>query len=237
MSGWLTNGFNLDTLPLTGNERIPADSQLAAGAAPESVAISTSQLAMYVSGGASVPWVAGRFYGNPLGNTPTGVLTVTGTYYAYPLFIPSTTIKTVNMGVQLGQTSGNAHVAIYSDNGAGYPGSLVVDFGAIGALTSTATVTLTPTTPQALNSGVYWIATVFTASSTYPNVYGVNDAYTQATPYQLGFDTAAHALATSGQAPSGIQVAGQTYGTFPATFPTGATLSLNAITPMAIFGV
>jgi hypothetical protein len=167
------------------------------------------------------------------------VLTVTGTYYAYPLFIPQTTIKTVNLGVQLGQTGGAAHVGLYSDNGAGYPGSLLVDFGAITGLTSTATVTLTLTTPQPVNSGYYWVASVYTATSTFPNVYGVNDSYTVSTAAQLGWDTAAHALATSGESASGISLANATsvYGALPATFPTGATLSLAAVTPMAVFGV
>lgn len=237
MSGWLTNGMLLATLPFTGNERFPVDTQLTQGAAPEMEAVSISQLGMGI--GNVVPWVAGRFYGNPVGNTPTGILTVTGTIYAYPLFIPATTIKTVNLGVQLGQTGGNAHVGVYSDNGAGYPGSLVVDFGAIGALTSTATVTLTVSTPQVLNSGLYWVASVFTATSTFPNVYGVNTSYSTIVPNQVGFDTAAHALATSAEAPSGISIASATsvYGTLPSTFPTGATLSLNVVTPMAIFGV
>jgi hypothetical protein len=239
MSGWLSNGLSLSTLPLSGNERFVADTNVSSGGLPQTEAITASQAGMYFAGGASLPWVAGRFYGNPIGNTPTGVLTVTGTIYAYPLWIPQTTIKTVNLGVQLGQTGGNAHVGLYFDNGAGYPGSLLVDFGAVGALTSTATVTLTASTPQPVNSGMYWVTSVFTATSTFPNVYGVANTYTPATSYQMGFDTAAHALATSGEAVSGIAIASATsvYGTLPATFPTGATLSLNAVTPMAIFGV
>ena len=235
MSGWLTNGMSLATLPLTGLERFPVDTQLTAGATPEMEAVSISQIGM--SSGNVVPWVAGRFYGWPVGVTPTGVLTTASTYYAYPLYIPATTIKTVSIGVQLGQTGGNAHAIIWNDNGAGYPGTLVYDFGVVGALTATATVTLTASTPLALNSGLYWVSTIFTATTTYPNVYGVSTAYTQASPNQLGFDTAAHALATSGQAPSGISVISATYGSTPTTFPTGGTLALNVVTPGVIFGV
>lgn len=239
MSGWLTNGMSLATLPLTGNERVPADTQLTQGAAPEMEAISVSQLGASLGGGFTVPWVAGRFYGNTAGNTPTGVLSVTGTFYSYPLYIPATTIKTVSVGVQLGQTGGNVRGALYADNGAGYPGNLVVDFGALGALTATATVTLTLSTPQALNSGLYWVTTVFTATSTLPNVYGIANTYTPVNTMQLGMDTAAHALATSGEAVSGINYASATsiYAAFPQTFTLGATLALNLVTPMLVFGV
>lgn len=239
MSGWLTNGLGLVTLPLTGNERFPADTNLTAGAAPETESISISQLGQAIGGGFTVPWVPGRYYGNTAGNTPTGVLAVTGTFYAYPLYIPATTIKSVSVGVQLGQTGGNCRAALYADNGAGYPGNLVVDFGQLGALTATATVTLTPTTPQALNSGLYWVTTVFTATSTFPNVYGIANTYTPVNTMQLGMDTAAHALATSGEAVSGLNFASATsiYAAFPATFTAGATLSLNLVTPMLAFGV
>ena len=82
MSGWLTNGMSLATLPITGNERFPVDTQLTAGAAPEMEAVSFSQLGMAIGGGFTIPWVAGRFYGNTCGNTPTGVLPVTGTFDA-----------------------------------------------------------------------------------------------------------------------------------------------------------
>lgn len=236
MSGWLTNGVPLAVLPLTGNERFPLDTNLSAGAAPEQEAVSISQLGMGIAG--SVPWVAGRFYGLPAGTTPTGGLLVTAsTYYSYPLWIPQTTIKTVNIGVQLGQAGGNAHAILYADNGAGYPGNLVVDFGAVGALTATATVTLTLTTPQALNSGLYWVTTIFTATSTYPDIYGTSLTYTNVLPSQLGFDTAAHALATSSEETCGISVISATYGSTPTTFPTGGALSIAASVPLLVFGV
>lgn len=237
MSGWLTNGMSLATLPLTGNERFAVDTQLSSGATPESEAISMSQAAMYYG---TMPWVAGRFYGFPPGTSPAaaGILTVASVVQAYPLYIPATTIKTVNVGVDIGQTAANARVAIYADNGAGYPGALVVDFGQVGAMTATATVTLTPTTSTTLNSGMYWVASIYTASGTYPTVYGIPAAaaYTSVLTGQLGYDTAAHALATSAEAPTGIQIAG-TYGAFPATFTAGATLTLNATTPAVVFGV
>lgn len=236
MSGWLTNGMSLATLPLTGNERFPLDTQLAAGALPEMEAVSLSQAAMYLGAGGTVPWVAGRFYGSPPSTTPVGILTVTATTYAYPLYIPATTLKTVSIGVTTGQTAANARVALYADNGAGYPGSLVSDFGAIGAMTATATVTSTLTTPLAVNSGLYWVGSIFTASGTFPTVIGATAAYTNPLAAQLGFGSALAATAPSGNAPTGISVAG-TYGAFASTFATAATLTVNAATPVAIFGV
>lgn len=235
MSGWLTNGLSLSTLPLTGNERYPLDTQLNAGALPEMAAVSMSQAFMYMGGGATVPWVSGRFYGAPPSTTPVGFLTVTGVQYAYPLYIPATTIRTINVGVTTGQTGGNAHYALYGDNGAGYPGSIVYEFGAIGALTSTSVVTVTATS-LVINSGLYWVSSIFTATSTFPTVTAITSAYTNPLMSQLGDDTAAHALATSAFAPTGISVAA-TYGTLASTFPTGATLTINTATPMAIFGV
>ncbi len=228
--------MSLATLPLTGNERFPLDTQLAAGALPEMEAVSLSQAAMYMGIGGTVPWVSGRFYGAPPSTTPVGILTVTATTYAYPLYIPATTISTVSMSATTGQTGGNARVGLYADNGAGYPGALVRDFGAIGALTGTGIVTSTLSATQAVNSGLYWVSSIFTASGTFPTVTGATAAYTNPLAAQLGFGTALAALAPSGNAPTGISVAG-TYGALPATFATGATLTVNAATPIAVFGV
>jgi hypothetical protein len=235
MSGVYTNGLPLSTLPLNMNGLFPVDTQNLQGLNPESVSVSLSQLASATGLGGSVPVVAGRFYGAPAGVTPVGVLTVTATTYAYPLYIPASTIKTVNISATSGQTGGAGRYALYADNGSGYPGALVSDFGVIGALTGTSVQTVTLATPLALASGLYWVASIFTATSTFPTVTGITASYGNVLPYQLGFDTAAHALATSAEAATGISVAG-TYGAFPATFAASATLTLNAATPLAIFG-
>lgn len=236
MSGWLTDGMGLINLPATGNERFPLDTQLAAGANPQMEAISLSQAAMYMGMGATVPWVTGRFYGWPAGAVGSTFLTVTSTLYAYPLYIPATTIKTVSNAATTGQTGGNSHIGLYADNGAGYPGNLVSDFGVIGALTGTGVVTSTLTSPLAVNSGLYWVSSIFTATSTFPTVVGISPLYTNTLNMQLGFPTAADAAATTGFASTGISVAG-TYGALPATFPASATLDTTSATPLAFFGV
>lgn len=236
MSGWLTNGMNTATLPLGGLGEFPVDTQNTQGALPETNAVSLSQLFQYTGGGASVPWVTGRFYSVAPGTTPVAVTPTSGLQYAYPLYIPATTIKTLSISVTTGQTGGVAHYGIYADTGAGAPGNLVYDFGA-STIASTATVTVTSTASAlALQSGLYWISSIFSASSTLSSVIGLTSAYTNVLPYQMGFDTAAHAVATSGQAATGIFGAGS-YGALPSTFPTSVSLTLGSATPMACFGV
>ena len=240
MSGWLTNGMSLATLPLTGNERFPVDTQLTAGSLPEMEAVSLSQAASIMGG--NLPLQPSRFYGVPAGATPGTLLTVTGTLYAYQYYIPGpSTIKTINTSTTTGQTGGASFVGIYADNGSGYPGALVTSSNNTSALIATsgaAIQTYTPTTPLLLQAGWYWLASIYTATSTFPTVSSVSATYTP-TATQLGFDTALHAIATSGQATTGVSVAA-TYGTLSGinsgVFPASATLTVNAGTPLIILG-
>lgn len=228
-------GITKAVVPFTGNELLLADTTLSQGINPESELLSLSQLAQYL--GPQAPFVAGRFYNGISGLTTTTFLTVTATLYAYPVYFPGNLpIKTLSYSVTTGQTGGAVHFGIYADNGAGYPGALLYDTGAQIATSGAGVITVTPTTPLALNAGLYWVASIFTASGTFPTVEGISALYTNGLPATLGYDTAAHALTASGQAPSGISVAG-TYGALPATFTAGATLTLNTGTPVATFGV
>lgn len=240
MSGLYTNGMSLATLPFTGNERLPLDTQLSAGAIPETEAASLSQLANMMGG--NLPLVASRFYGLPAGSTPGTLLTVTGTLYAYPYYVAGpSTIKTLAIDTTSGQTGGGAFIGLYADNGAGYPGTLVPtsnNTAALAATSAAAVQTYTPTTAITLQAGWYWLASIFTASSTFPTVADVSALYTVLNT-QMGSDTAAHLAAASGQAATGISVAA-TYGTLSGinagVFPASATLTLNAGTPLVILG-
>lgn len=240
MSGLYTNGMSLATLPFTGNERFPLDTQNNAGAYPETIAASLSQVASMMGG--NLPLAAARFYGLPAGATPGTLLTVTGTLYAYPFYVPApTTIKTLAIDTTTGQTGGAAFIGVYADNGAGYPGSLVSTSNNTSALIATsgaAVQTYTPASNILLQAGWYWLASIFTASSTFPTVADVSATYTPLNT-QLGSDTALHLAAASGQAATGISVAA-TYGTLSGissgTFPTGAALVLNAGVPLVILG-
>lgn len=186
---------------------------------------------------AMLPWTTGRFYGVTDGMTPAALLTVASTLYAYPIYVPQTiTVKTLNLSVTTGQTGGAAHLGIYTDNG-GYPGNLIYDSGTQTGLTSTAVLTVAPSagSQPVLTPGWYWLATTFSASSTYISVAGNGTAYSPLNA-KLGWDTAAHALATSGEAVTGVSVA-FTYGALPAQFPAGGTLTLGAATPLIALGV
>lgn len=240
MSGLYTNGYPLSTLPFTGNERFPLDTQLAAGAIPETEAASLSQIASMMGGNLSM--AASRFYGLPTGATPGTLLTVTGILYAYPYYVPApSTIKTIAIDTTTGQTGGAAFIGIYADNGSGYPGNLVSTSNNTVALIATsgaAVQTYTPASNILLQAGWYWLASIFTASGTFPTVADISATYTPLNT-QLGSDTALHLAAASGQAATGISVAA-TYGTLSGinsgVFPTGATLTLNAGTPLVILG-
>jgi hypothetical protein len=236
MSGIYTNGVPLATLPFTGNERFPLDTQLSAGAQPESEAASLSQVASMMGG--AIPMAASRFYGNPAGNTPTTLLTVTGTLYAYPFYIAAPTlVKTVAFDVTTGQTGGGARIGLYADNGSGYPGALVsgTDGGALiatsGAAVQTNTINVT------LQAGWYWCASIYTATSTFPTVAAITGGYGLDLPSQLGSDTAAHFFATSAQAFSSVTVAA-TYGSLlsinSGVFPSGAALTVTGAPLLAL---
>lgn len=223
-----------NSLPFTGAETWSVDTNTSQGINPSQIAPTFSQAATYFSG--AVPWVTGRFYGLPKGTTPVALLTVTATLYAYPLFVPNdTTVSTLNISCTTGQTGGACRMGIYRDNSAGYPGDLIYDSGAVSGLTSTTVVTKTGVATD-LVAGLYWIASIFTASGTFPSVAGITANYSVETNAALGSDTAAHALATSGQAATGITVAG-TYGALPTTFTSGGALVLNAAVPLIAIGV
>lgn len=197
-----------------------------------------------IGAGSSIglPMLTGRFYGVPLGSTQAAVLTVLGTLYAYPIYIPETvTLASINMGSTTGQTGGKMRSALFLDSG-GYPGAIVAgtDSGDLAA-TTTAVGTL-GSLSTVLGSGWYWVGSIFTASSTMPSVTGATAIYGSSLNSLIGSDTAAHALAVSGEAATGIAITGQTYPatnmttSFP-TFPASATITLNATTPIAIYGV
>lgn len=187
--------------------------------------------------------VTGRFYGVPRGCTPASVLTVLGTLYAYPVLIPNAcTLASLNMSSITGQTGGKMRCALFYDNGAGYPGAIVAGTDSLDLAATATAVATKGSLAVALEPGIYWVASIFTASSTMPSVAGTGVAYAHELNSLLGSDTAAHALATSAQATSGIAVTSQTYPatsmtvSFP-TFPVGATPTLNAATPIVAIGV
>ncbi len=191
---------------------------------------------------AGLSMVTGRFYSPIDGSTQAAVLTVTGNLYAVPIFIPNAiTLDKLHCSVTTGQVGGKARYALFYDN-AGYPGAIVpgTDSGDLDA-TGTAVVA-SPALAKALPAGWYWLASIFTASVTFPSVIGATAIYADSLNSLIGSDSAAHALATAGQATTGIVKGSQTYPvvdmatSFP-TFPSAAALVINATTPVAALGV
>lgn len=190
-----------------------------------------------------LPFVTGRFYSAIDGSTQAAVLTVLGTLYAYPIFIPNaTTLATLSLGSTTGQTGGKGRFAIFYDNGAAYPGAIVpgTDSGDLAATTTA--VATSSALSVALASGWYWVGSIFTASSTMPSVTGTTAIYANSINSLLGSSTAAIALTVSADATTGIAITGQTYPvtnmatSFP-TFPASAALTVNATTPIAVLGI
>ncbi len=251
---------NLPLISPTVGNKIAIDVPSHDGAAPSSGFMYNGSFL-----GLANPWVAGQAYGT-MGTTPVSFLTVASTMYAFPFYVPNTVlIKTLNVNVLTGQTGGAAHLGIYADNGAGYPGALVYDTGAITGLTGTAVGTNTPSTSataslvagtafnmtssfgitgsggatlanNTLVPGLYWSASLFTATTTFISVAAATHAYNSFPNIILGSDTVAHLLAAGSEAASGLSVT-QTYGALPATFTTGATLNLNTDTPFIGYGL
>lgn len=196
-------------------------------------------VALNAAGLPGLPWVTGQFYSVPDGVTPVSFLTVLGTMYAYPIFIPNkVTLASLSISSLTGQTGGLVRAALYADTGAGYPGALIAGTDS-GSLAATTTAVATKSSlAVVINPGWYWVATQATASSTMPSVAAITNSYANGMANTLGFDTAAHSLAAGSEAPTGLAVTGQTYGAMPSTFPAGAALVLNASSiPLVALGV
>jgi hypothetical protein len=186
--------------------------------------------------GARLSWVAGRFYTGLSGLTPATLLTVASTIYAYPLYIPGNApLQSLNIDVTTGQTGGKVRAALYNDlNGA--PSSLVAGSDT-GDLAGTGTAVVgSSAIALSIPEGWYWAAVQAMASSTMPTVESTTANAALELSRDLGFDTAAHAFATSAQFLGGVSAA-STYGAMPANFPTASyALGLGATAPLVVLG-
>lgn len=162
-----------------------------------------------------------RWYTSPITGTAltTGAPTA-NVLRAIPFIVPKTiTVDRIAINVTTLLT-GNVRFGIYRDNGLGYPGSLVLDGGAVS--TATAGVKSVAIN-QVLNGGqLYWLAIVSSAAATLRcfSVASMNPI--------LGFDN------TLGTAPGLFYSVAFTYAALPATFTAGATFG-TAVPIPAIF--
>jgi hypothetical protein len=160
--------------------------------------------------------ISGRYHSsNLVGSTTT--LSIAANYlYAWAFYVPtSTTFDRIGTYISTAAT-GSARLGIYADNGAIYPGSLVLDAGTVdtgttGSKEITISVTLSP--------GLYWLALVSNAS---PAVGGITYTYCFAPMGHLNsYYEGANSYSVS-----------YTYGTLPTTFPTGASSAARTVVVM-----
>jgi hypothetical protein len=121
-----------------------------------------------------------------------------------------------------GASGTKARMGVYTDNGSGYPSSLVsgtdvaeVAVDSTGVKLNTINITLQP--------GLYWLALV---SSGAPAVRAVPVASADSEMLGLGSDL--------GTAPGLAYTVSYTYGALPSTFPTGASVYTSTIPLIAL---
>lgn len=88
----------------------------------------------------------------------TTVSAVENDAYAYP-FVVNTTHKFPSIGCDVTAGGGTGSVirfGLYADNGSGYPGALITDFGTV-ASTGTGLTEITPVGGITITPGLYWL--------------------------------------------------------------------------------
>jgi hypothetical protein len=157
----------------------------------------------------------GQYYGGFMVGVAltTQSISSTNSLRAFPFFVPKTmTFDRIAINVTTAASSGGvARLGIYADNGACYPGTLVLDAGEV-ATDSTGVKELTISTK--LQGGkLYWLA-VITGVATGTTVRAID----RAAAYPInGLDSALGTSPFLGYAVT------QTYGTLPTTFPGSPT--------------
>lgn len=135
----------------------------------------------------SIPWVTGRFYGNPWAiGTSTGA--VNGlTLQANPIYIPNVsgvTITSIGLEVTTGGTGSSVRFGIYKNIiDLSLPGELLLDGGTVATATNATYVSVVVS--QLLRQGWWWIVQAFATSSGFPTVRTTNGTLSQ----RLGYST------------------------------------------------
>lgn len=120
---------------------------------------------------AQPPWQSGRYYSPGRGaSLSTSVILGNGSMRAYPAYVPNA-VTLSRIGSEItgaGDAGSKLRLGIYTDDGTGRPGSLVIDAGTIaGDSVAVQEITIS----QALGSGVFWfVAVVQIVTVTQPTV-------------------------------------------------------------------
>jgi hypothetical protein len=150
----------------------------------------------------------------------TGAVTA-NRLYAFPFICPKQiTLDRIAINVTT-LLAGNARLGIYNDSGNCYPGSLILDAGAV----STGTIGIKSLTiSQSLTAGLKWLVLVASAAVTLRSF-----AITGLKPI-LGWDNTLPAAV-----PGVGYYVSFTYAALPATYPTASPTVVNAVPVPAVF--
>lgn len=156
-------------------------------------------------------WASGRYYFCPNTNSlSTSAALGNGTLRAVPFYVPNP-VSITKVGSEItvvGEAGSKLRLGIYTDDGTGRPGTLVVDAGQIAGDSATVQE-ITLGTPVALGPGWYWAAAaVQSAPTTQPTV---RIASIMTAPTDVGTAIPTAGLGTYGWGSTGIT------GAFPAT--------------------
>lgn len=164
--------------------------------------------------GASAIIQAGQWYPFPTQGNST-FTPANGTLDALPFYVPTShTFVSISINVTAAATGpGIAELGIFNDNGTGYPGTRLNDYGSV----STAAIAgPSIAIGQLLPIGLYWLAALYTGATTVPTITriasGPSDVTGMASPFGVG-------------GWGGYRAAGVAGPGLPATFPAAQPLA------------
>jgi hypothetical protein len=164
------------------------------------------------AGPAFGPVYKATYWYPPLGVIPTaGVVFSTTTVYCTPFFINTkSTWGAIGATIQTLSVGGNLQLALYNDDGAGRPGTLVDSVASMSTTSSGVTVSNTfAGGNHQLNPGLYWVAAMMDNATA--KIYGT---VINGSGLNIGSSTIAGAT-TSGSQICSVSTTGQTFGTWP----------------------
>lgn len=161
--------------------------------------------------GLSPSWAVGRYYFCPNTNSLSTSATLgNSTLRALAFYVPNT-VSITKIGAEItsaGEAGSKLRLGIYSDDGTGRPGSLLVDAGQIAGDSATVQE-ITLATPLSIGPGWYWAAgAVQSAPSSQPTV---RIASILSAPTDVGTSIPSAGLGTYGWGATSIS------GAFPST--------------------
>ena len=175
--------------------------------------------ALNIALGIAPPYITGRLYGTALDYTAKSTAALTASSIrAQPLIVKREMSIDALVAEVTTVGSFNFRLAIYTDNGSGYPDALVAQTAELDGSTPAAPSLRTGAVSATLQPGLYWLCIVTAGSITFrvdavggwPSDFLGLDNSSQATIRQPYYSVAF------------------TYASFPSTFPGGATINTNA---------